>query len=58
MDKKSLVDNAIASQGFTFLEAEQFIALSYDLNLKSIYSSDSITSFWITARFEFLLVKL
>ena len=51
--RNPFVDNAIACQGFTFLEAEQFINLSSDLTLISIYSADLITSFWITARFEF-----
>ena len=51
--RNPFVDNAIAFQRFTFLEAEQFINLSSDLTLKSIYSADLITSFWITARFEF-----
>ena len=53
--RNPFVDNAIAPQGFTSLEAEQFIDLSSDLTLKSIYNTDSITSFWITARFEFSL---
>ena len=51
--RNPFVDNAIAFQGFTFLELEQFINLSSDLTLKSTYSADLITSFWITARFEF-----
>ena len=55
--KNPFVDNANAPQGFTSLEAEQFIDLSYDLTLKSTYSPDSITSFWITARFECPLVS-
>ena len=41
------VDNAIAFQGFTSLEAKQFVNLLSDLTLKSIYSPDSLTSFWI-----------
>ena len=34
----SFVDNPNASQGFTSLEAEQFIDLSSDLTLKSLYN--------------------
>ena len=55
--RNPFVDNAIAPQGFTSLEAKQFIDLSSDLTLKSIYSANSITSFWIMARFEFPLVS-
>ena len=44
------VDTVIALQGFRSLEAKQFNDLSFDLTLKSIYSPDSITSFWITAQ--------
>ena len=54
---KWIRNNAIASQGFTSLEAQQFIDLSSDLTSKSIYSADSITSFWIMAQFEFPLVN-
>ena len=55
--RNTFVDNAIAPQGFTSLEAKQFINPSSDLTLKSIYSPDSLTSFSIKARFEFLLVN-
>ena len=55
--RNPLVDNPIAPEGFTSLEAEQFINLSSDFTLKSIYSSDSITFFWITAQFEFPLMS-
>ena len=55
--RNPLVDNAIVPQGFACLEAEQFIDLSFDLTLKNIYSPNSITSFWITAQFEFSLVS-
>ena len=43
--RNPFVDNAIAPQGFTFLEVEQFIDLSFVVTLKSIYSADLITSF-------------
>ena len=36
--RNSFVDNANAPQGFTSLEAEQFINLTSDLTLKSIYT--------------------
>ena len=38
--RNPFVDNAIAPQGFTSLEAEQFIDLSSDLTLNSICSLD------------------
>ena len=50
------VDNPYASQGFTSLEAEQFIDLSSDLTLKSLYNLNLLISFWVKARSEFLLV--
>ena len=46
------VNNANASQGFTSLEAEQFMDLSSDLILKSIYNPNSFISFWVKARSE------
>ena len=46
------VDNANASQGFTSLEAEQFMDLSSDLILKSLYNLNLFISFWVKARFE------
>ena len=50
MEKYDLIrnlflDNANAPQGFTSLEAEQFIGLSSDLTLKSIYNPNSLISF-------------
>ena len=50
------VDNANAPQRFTSLGAEQFIDLSSDLTLKSIYNPNSLISFWVKARSEFPLV--
>ena len=35
--KNPFLDNANASQGFTFLEAKQFIDLTSDLTLKNIH---------------------
>ena len=55
--RNSFVGNAIAPQGFTSFEAEQFIGLSSDLTLKSICSTNSTISFWILARFQFPLVS-
>ena len=46
------VDNANASQGFTYLEAEQFMDLSSDLILKSLYNLNLFISFWVEARSE------
>ena len=43
--RNPFVDNANASQGFTSLEAEQFIDLTSDLTLKSIYNSNLLISF-------------
>jgi len=54
--RNTFVDNANALQGFTSLEAEQFIDLSADLSLKSIYNPNSLISFWAKARSEFPLV--
>ena len=50
------VDNANASQGFTSLEAEQFMDLSSDLTLKSLYNLNLLISFWVKVRSEFPLV--
>lgn len=50
-------NNATASHGFTSLEAEQFIDLSSDLTLKSIYNPNSLIAFWVNARREFPLVS-
>jgi len=54
--KNPFVDNANAPQGFTSLEAEQFIDLSFDPTLKSIYKPNSLISFCVKARSEFPLV--
>ena len=54
--RNPFVDNANASQGFTSLEAEQFIDLSSDLTLKSLYNLNLLISFWVKARSEFPLV--
>ena len=45
--RNSFVDNANAPQGFTSLKAEQFIDLTSDLTLKSIYNPNSLISFWV-----------
>ena len=50
------VDNANAPHGFTSMAAKQFIDLSSDLTLKSIYNPNLLISFWIKARTEFALV--
>ena len=54
--KNPFVENANTPQGFTSLKAEQFIDLSSDLTLKSIYNPDSLISFWVEARSEFPFV--
>ena len=54
--RNPFVDNANTPQGFTSLEAEQFIDLSSDLTLKSIFNPNSLISFWVKARSEFPLV--
>ena len=46
------VDNANASQGFTSLEAEQFMDLCSNLILKSLYNLNLLISFWVKARSE------
>ena len=48
--RNPFVDNANASHGFTSLEAEQFIDLSSDLTLKSLYNLNLLISFWVKAR--------
>ena len=53
--RNPFVDNRNASQGFTSLEAEQFIDLSSDLTLKSLYNLNLLISFWVKARSEFPL---
>ena len=54
--RNPFADNPNASQGFTPLEAEQFINLSSDLTLKSLYNLNLLISFCVKARFEFPLV--
>ena len=54
--RNPFVNNPNASQGFTSLEAEQFIDLSFDLTLKSIYNLDVLISSWVNVRAEFSLV--
>ena len=54
--RNHFVDNANASQRFTSLEAEQFMNLSSDLILKSLYNLNLFVSFWVKARSEFPLV--
>ena len=54
--RNPFVDNANTPQGFTSLEAEQFIDLSSDLTLKSIFNPNSLISFWVKDRSEFPLV--
>ena len=54
--RNPFVDNRNASQGFTSLEAEQFMDLSSDLILKSLYNLNLLISFWVKARSEFPLV--
>ena len=54
--RNPFVHNANASQGFTSLEAEQYIDLSSDLTLKSLHNLNLFISFWVKARSEFPLV--
>ena len=54
--RNPFLDNANAPQGFASLEAEQFIDLTSDLTLKSIYNPNSLISFWVKARVELPLV--
>ena len=54
--RNPFVDNAIAHQGFTSLEAEKFVELSSDFTLKSIYSPSSLIAFRVEARLKFPLV--
>ena len=53
--RNPFVDNANAPQGFTSLEAEQFIDLFSDLTLKSIYNPNSLISFWVKVDMNFYL---
>ena len=55
LDKKPLVDNATDPHGVrpTSQEAEQFVDLSSDLNLKSICNPNSPNAFWVKKRSEF-----
>ena len=50
--RNPFVDNANASQGFISLEAEQFMDLSSDLILKSLYNLNLLISFWVKTQFE------
>ena len=54
--RNPFVDNAKVPQRFTSLEAGQFIDLSSDLTLKSIYNPNSFISFWVKARSKFPLI--
>ena len=54
--RNPFLDNANATQGFTFLEAEQFIDLTSDLTLKSIYNHNLLILFYVKDRAEFPLV--
>ena len=54
--RNPFVVNANASHGFTSLEAEQFIDLSSDLTLKSIYNLNLLISFRVKDRYELPLV--
>ena len=54
--RNPFIDNANAPQGFTSLEAEQFIDLTSDLTLKSMYNPNSLISFWIKVPVKFPLV--
>ena len=54
--RNPFIDNPNASQGFSSLEAEQFIDLSSDLTLKSLYNLNLLILFWVKARSEFPLV--
>ena len=54
--RNPFVGNANAPQGFTPLEAEQFIDLTSDLTLKSTYNPNLLISFLGKSRAEFPLV--
>ena len=54
--RNPFVDCVNASQGLTSLEAEQFIDLTSDLTLKSIYNPNLLISFLGKSRAEFPLV--
>ena len=54
--RNPFLDNENAPQGFTSLEAEQFVDLTSDLTLKSIYNPNSLISFWVKSRAKFPLV--
>ena len=51
--RNPFVNNANLPQGSTSLEAEQFIDLTSDLTLKSLYNPNSLISFWVKVRSEF-----
>ena len=54
--RNPFVSNANFPQRSTSLEAEQFIDLTSDLTLKSLYNHNSLISFFVKARSEFPLV--
>ena len=54
--RNPFVNNANLPQGSTSLEAKQFIDLTSDLTLKSLYNANSLISFWVKARAELPLV--
>ena len=47
--RNPFVNNANLPQGSTSLEAEQFIDLTSDLTLKSLYNPNSLILFWVKA---------
>ena len=54
--RNPFVVNPNPSQGLTSLEAEQFMDISSDLTLKSLYNLNLLISFWVKARSDFPLV--
>ena len=54
--RNPFVNNANLPQGSTSLEAEQFIDLTSDRTLKSLYNPNSLISFWVKALSEFPFV--
>ena len=54
--RNPFVKNANLPQGSRSLEAKQFIDLTSDLTLKSLYNPNSLISFWVKARSKFPLV--
>ena len=47
--RNPFVNNVNLPQGSTSLEAKQFIDLTSDLTLKSLYNPNSFISFWVKA---------